>query len=660
MRRLLLICCLLVPAVYCCAQTGSLKFTTYAERVKFIDGLTKDDSGKEMRPTPDTLEQLRQRALAGGDEELAMELLLTKTVFALDRNLLRPEPAELTIRDIAYYAEKNEKIFLRADVAQLLGYVYWYRMGRQYAGMEEYINAYQRYRNYSYKDFPRKDIYLAQLGGAFYYFDGYRQALPYFMEAKNILEQTDQAAIHPSTYNTIGLIYRKLKKYDSAIYYFNLAYKYALKNRFAAHRGIALGNIGITYFLQGKYDDAIPLLKNDIETSLKTSQFKNAAISATTLATIYNYQHNYDEAKNLLDEIRIYGRGRDFWNEYSVKEPIYKQLSIIYAAKKDFQTAYLYSDSSMMAKDSANVLSNAATLAKVNDKLEYTERKLESEKLQNQINIQRIEINKSKLLMIVAISGAGILIIVLVFIAQLYNKIKNQKQELEQLNAVKDRIFSIISHDLRSPLNSLVSFTQLLEQGELPQEKLQRYTGALKGNLGYTASLMENLLNWARTQMQGYKPVMEQFDLSEPAAQTVGLLMPEIYKKEIRLVNNVQQGTVVNADFNMVSLLIRNLLSNAIKYTPAGGTITLSALKQDSRIRIMVQDSGVGISRRLVEEFNDNRRYQPLNSTPGTEKEKGTGLGLMLCKGFAGLMDGTLELESEVGKGSCFTVELPA
>ena len=116
---------------------------------------------------------------------------------------------------------------------------------------------------------------------------------------------------------------------------------------------------------------------------------------------------------------------------------------------------------------------------------------------------------------------------------------------------------------------------------------------------------------------------------------------------------------VIIGDELRLSQIINNLVSNAIKYTPKGGAISINAEQTDMKVSIHIADTGVGIPQKLVDEFNDSTTGQPLESTPGTNKEKGTGLGLMLCKGFAGLMHGRITLVSAPEKGACFTVELP-
>jgi signal transduction histidine kinase len=212
---------------------------------------------------------------------------------------------------------------------------------------------------------------------------------------------------------------------------------------------------------------------------------------------------------------------------------------------------------------------------------------------------------------------------------------------------------------MRTPVNSLIAFTELLERGNISEAKMAAYAAALKNNLGYTARLMENLLNWARTQMQGYNPVLETFDIAGTVGQAVELLKREADKKGIAISNEVAEGSLVYWDMNMASLLVRNLMSNAVKFTPAGGNITLSSQQLEGALQVKVKDTGIGIAPDFVEAFNGGGGGQPIEVKPGTNNEKGTGLGLMLCKTFVALMKGKMWLESEPGKGSCFTVELP-
>ncbi|MFA6277133.1 MAG: tetratricopeptide repeat protein [Pedobacter sp.] len=243
--------------------------------------------------------------------------------------------------------------------------------------------------------------------------------------------------------------------------------------------------------------------------------------------------------------------------------------------------------------------------------------------------------------------------------AKLNRIVSDQKVELEKLGKVKDRIFSVVSHDMRTPVNSLISFIQLLEDGDINQEELTKYAGHLKTTLGYTSSMMENLLNWASSQMQGFKPIIEKFDVQLCAQEVVNSLHATAAQKNITIVNEIKSGSICLADMNMTSLVLRNLISNAIKFTAKNETIKLSSMSVNNMISIAVIDNGVGLLKNQVENFN-NSGYQEIGKSKlGTNKEKGTGIGLVLCQTFTTLMKGSLHVESEENKGSVFTLSLP-
>lgn len=240
------------------------------------------------------------------------------------------------------------------------------------------------------------------------------------------------------------------------------------------------------------------------------------------------------------------------------------------------------------------------------------------------------------------------------------NKIvSDQKEELEELVAVKDRIFSIVSHDMRTPVNNIIAFSSLLEDGDIEQERLALYLEQIKGTLDHTSSLMENMLNWAASQMQGFTPVMEAVDAAAVAQHIVAGVAPSLYKKKIECVNLIESPVWVHGDRNMVELILRNLVNNAIKFTNTHGKIELSVARQHGIVRLGVKDTGVGMSEEKVNQVNSHTT-QSMQSTPGTNKEKGTGLGLVLCKHFAHIMRGAIHAESAAGTGSTFVLSLHA
>lgn len=277
---------------------------------------------------------------------------------------------------------------------------------------------------------------------------------------------------------------------------------------------------------------------------------------------------------------------------------------------------------------------------------------------------------KVNLYLIVVIGLLAIVVLVIVYTqirtVKLNKKISLQKQELEEqkenlenVNMVKDRLFSVISHDMRTPLSSLLSYIQLLENQNLTPEKMIIYTKDLKHKLFYTTDMMDNLLNWAHSQMRGYKPVNEEFDVKQTTQTVVEILMAEAERKQISIINNTSSMPLL-ADVNMTTLIIRNLLSNAIKYTPTGGQITINTEVNNGNKSILVCDNGVGLDQSWMDSFNNKDVNHSVQSKPGTNNEKGTGIGLMLCKSFAKLMGASVTASNNTNKGACFTVTFKA
>jgi signal transduction histidine kinase len=235
--------------------------------------------------------------------------------------------------------------------------------------------------------------------------------------------------------------------------------------------------------------------------------------------------------------------------------------------------------------------------------------------------------------------------------------INRQKEELDRLNRTKDTLFSVISHDLRSPLSSLYSLLSLLNLGSVPAERLAAHSERLTRTLDTTLRLLDNLLNWAATQLQGANVRPEQLRLDAVAEECVALLLGDAERKNILLLNNLREAYHARADLNMTRLVLRNLLNNAIKFTPQGGTVTLSAQRNGPMWEVSVRDTGIGIAPDDQSKvLNDGEPY----TTLGTAREKGIGLGLRLCKEFVARNGGRLSFESKLGSGSTFRFTVPA
>ena len=234
-------------------------------------------------------------------------------------------------------------------------------------------------------------------------------------------------------------------------------------------------------------------------------------------------------------------------------------------------------------------------------------------------------------------------------------EIQKQKEKLEELNRIKDKLFSVVSHDIKAPLSSLKLSLALTKINKLSQDEFKAVSTEIESHLDQTTDFIQNLLQWAKFQLRGelVKPV--RLDIHGLIEETAGLLDNDIRQKLISLQMEIQSDCIAFADQVMIQSVLRNLINNAVKFTPVGGTITLRSKCEDEKVIVSVSDTGVGIS---PENRGSIFTLESL-TTPGTRQEAGTGLGLVLCKEFTEKNNGDIWFESEVGKGTTFSFALP-
>jgi len=245
------------------------------------------------------------------------------------------------------------------------------------------------------------------------------------------------------------------------------------------------------------------------------------------------------------------------------------------------------------------------------------------------------------------------------------DRIREQKTKLEQLNnelraanAVKDKFYSIIAHDLKDPFQVLLISAEVLHNDypDMEKEERNKYISGIYRTTGNLAALLENLLQWSRTQYGEIECNPREIDLDILAKEQIDFFIAKAEKKNITLIAEIPENLPVYADENMLQSILRNLVGNALKFTHPGGTVKLTTKDDGNFIVTSVSDTGVGIQgEKLDALFTTGGSH----TTMGTAKEKGTGLGLMLCKEFVEKNGGSLRISSQPGKGSTFSFTLP-
>lgn len=238
------------------------------------------------------------------------------------------------------------------------------------------------------------------------------------------------------------------------------------------------------------------------------------------------------------------------------------------------------------------------------------------------------------------------------------DSLKKTNEELQVLHLAKDRFFSIIAHDLRSPFQSLLGFSEILanEIDTLSNEEIVIFSKGLNDDLRNIYGLLDNLLQWSMIQRNMLEHNPENVNLYDLANKIIGISSQIAKEKNISIFNNIENGTFVYADSLMLRSVIQNLIINAIKFTEKEGRIVISSVEKSNLIEVSVEDTGMGIESKLIPGLFS---FNTIFTTNGTAGERGTGLGLPLCKEFVERNEGKIWVETERGKGSKFVFTLP-
>lgn len=554
--------------------------------------------------------------------------------------------------------------------------------------------------------FPRERALLNQLIGLSYASQGqYEPGLNYFFKARNLFAALGDDNGSFQNLNNIGVSYLKLEDYKSALNIFleldslrtlepatisipvNLGFIYfelgeierseyhliRVLNFEAENfdqRALGLSNfkLGEIKLLRQDYNGALDHFKRSIDVYEKMGNQLEKVQSLNGIAQTKLKQGNLSEAITYADQAFSIANKHKGLPETNTSA---KTLYEIYKTTGDYDQALKFHELHKSLSDSLNNVDISREVGRLEAEYEYRERELELREAQQKQNIEnaRQVANRNTFILI---SLSLLLIAVVVAFAQHRNsklrkkanellrdkneQIELQANKLQEMNEIKTHLFSIIAHDLRGPLSSLYGFITLNEMKALSVEQIEKMIPELAEKFKYTSNLLNNLLNWAKSQLEGYRVIPENFDLKTQFTENRKVLSSQANEKNVELIDHLPEQVQVYADKNMIGLVMLNLLSNAIKFTPEYGRIEASTEEKENMVQFSIKDNGIGISEDKLELlFSESSFY----STEGTNEEKGTGLGLILCKDFINRNGGAFWAESEEGKGSVFYFTIP-
>lgn len=501
-------------------------------------------------------------------------------------------------------------------------------------------------------------------------------ALKYLQKAKIIFEDLQDEDHLFSIINNIGAVYIEIEKYDTAHQYLTQAYEIALRTQDKDNISIALTNLGETALSMGLLSQSLDHQKKALDISRKLGNKAMMATIYTNLGKTYlelnNHQPAFEAFQNSLDLSREVNSLPDLRENYHY-------LSEYFDVQRDYKQALHYYRLYASTKDSINS-QEAMIRIKEMESLSHAQnlqQEIELLRKDNEISSLRATRLKRTIFSLAALS----LMITLVFVVyhqknrlkrettrlleeknkQLEKanlKLQNSEKHLKKLNSTKDKFFSIIGHDLRNPLNALLGFSELISGNsrDYTSEEIQRYSKIINEAAKNIHLLIENLLEWSRSQSGNIDYNPEMTYLLPMIEEIFKVFEIHADKKGVDMLSEIPDDISVYADRNLLSTILRNLINNAVKFTPNGGQVRVFCEQADSEITISVEDTGIGMSEQQMENLFQLKSNVTM---PGTSEEKGTGLGLILCREFVDMHNGKIWATSKPKEGSIFSFTLP-
>ncbi len=557
-------------------------------------------------------------------------------------------------------------------------------------------------KNPDLKKYPKTEMKIYNvLGQAYFYKDDYPSTYTQFLHALTIAKKTnDQFYLFRMNMN-LGTIFNRLEDSDEALKYYAAAFEAVKKINDPTKEAMMLSNMAYLKIELGSLEDA----KTNLDTAFKILEIHNntnwLAWTYSTLGYYYlklkdyenaiiNYQKSLDMHDGFNDvktkaDIK-YGLARAYLGLNNLPKSeatilkslaIYKSSNYDAGLEKAYRTLYEINKRQDNVAESLKYLELTEKLSNDNFKkknrrnLTMLNAKLNFEKETENLKAQsELALNQQRKYVKWSLAGLFTLMVIVFIILKanqrekiLNKKLANQaeilnknQESLTQINANQDRLFSIVGHDLRGPINSLNDILRLYLEDPEGKVYFEQFAPQLKEDLEQVQFTMDNLLHWGKTQMQGSTINVRSISVKYELDTILQLYRNEIKKKSIVINNQVAANHNVFADQQQFNIIFRNLINNAIKFTPNEGLITISTEIKDKNLVIQVTDTGVGMTEADIQKlFSNTENF----SKYGTNLEKGTGLGLRLVKAMVIKNDGEIIVKSQPNQGSQFIIELP-
>ncbi|MFT6994828.1 MAG: signal transduction histidine kinase [Maribacter sp.] len=497
------------------------------------------------------------------------------------------------------------------------------------------------------------DLYVSQ--------NDFEQAMKFYNKVKKINEEIGNPVFMAETLSNMASAYADMGELDVAMFSVNSSIHVFEKEKIMDWLAYAYEIKGKVYLKQQNYNWALYWYKQSelIHINLEDDRSEIALLNGMAEASLGAKNDSISQvyANKALDlSTKL--------NYMSGTKDCAKILYVIHKNKGDYKKSLYFHELFQRLSDTLSRSENQKSLTLLKTKFEYDQQK------------EQLILENNKALAKQKIYVYASLIILLIFLCitflvrrnekiqkKLNKKLLSKQADLEQsevhlkeVNQTKNKLFSIIGHDLRGPIGAFQGLITLFKEGEMSKEEFLGFVPKLKTDIDNIAFTLNNLLSWGQTQMNGSTTSPGISSLEHIVEENIGLLSEIASSKSITLINKIEPNTITYSDSNQIDIVIRNLLSNALKFTSEKGMITIGAVQKSQYWEVHIRDTGIGMNEETLGKiFNKDSTY----TTYGTNDEKGTGLGLSLCKEMVEKNNGIIWADSAVNKGSSFYFTIP-
>lgn len=473
-------------------------------------------------------------------------------------------------------------------------------------------------------------------------------ALGYYLKAEKLNTASPSSNASLTLLNNIGIVYGKRNDVSTALNYFHRGLRHSDPQKSTGIYITLLGSLGTAYEKLGNPDSAFYYQEQALSMARKNNLPEEEARALVNMASLVSVS---DPSQGLafLDEALVI---TERIQHMSLMTEIYASMIRLYKEQDNYKQALDLSEKCQQLKDSLFSLQKSKEIANLhaNHELARQENKIQDLAVRHEKSM-----TQRNIMIVIALVSVGLIGIVWYFntkVSNLNTELIRKQNELKNSNSIKDKLFSILGHDLRAPLGRVIGLLNVLS---LKQPDEAMIIEKLRQQSVNTLETLDNLLLWGQRQLKGVRLNQQRLSVKDQVSKSLQIIGDYAAQKNVKILDCIHAGISVHADPSHFDFIIRNLLSNAIKFSHSGGVIELNACTHpDKQVVLSIKDSGIGISKALHDEI-----FTPgIESIRGTWNEKGTGIGLMLCREYIAENGGKLWVESDPGKGATFYISL--